>query len=85
MNKALSLEKLDNRYPSLHGLRVLAIVSVVQFHVTWIFAGEQGIRLDRDFTASSLTVFFGMDLFFILSGFLIGLIDVAKIDAARRG
>ena len=74
MNKALSLEKLDNRYPSLHGLRVLAIVSVVQFHVTWIFAGEQGIRLDRDFTASSLTVFFGMDLFFILSGFLIGLI-----------
>jgi peptidoglycan/LPS O-acetylase OafA/YrhL len=74
VNKALSLEKLDNRYPSLHGLRVLAIVSVVQFHVTWIFAGEQGIRLDRDFTASSLTVFFGMDLFFILSGFLIGLI-----------
>lgn len=74
MNKALSLEKLDNRYPSLHGLRVLAIVSVVQFHVTWIFAGEQGIRIDRDFTASSLTVFFGMDLFFILSGFLIGLI-----------
>lgn len=74
MNKALSLELLDNRYPSLHGLRVLAIVSVVQFHVTWIFAGEQGIRLDRDFTASSLTVFFGMDLFFMLSGFLIGMI-----------
>lgn len=73
-SKALSLELLDNRYPSLHGLRVLAIVSVVQFHVTWIFAGEQGIRLDRDFTASSLTVFFGMDLFFMLSGFLIGLI-----------
>ena len=37
--KALSLELLDNRYPSLHGLRVLAIVSVVQFHVTWILAG----------------------------------------------
>lgn len=74
MNKALSLELLDNRYSSLHGLRVIAIVSVVQFHVTWILAGEQGIRLDRDFTASSLTVFFGMDLFFILSGFLIGMI-----------
>jgi peptidoglycan/LPS O-acetylase OafA/YrhL len=74
VNKALSLELLDNRYPSLHGLRVVAIVSVVQFHVTWIFAGEQGIRLDRDFTASSLTVFFGMDLFFMLSGFLIGMI-----------
>jgi peptidoglycan/LPS O-acetylase OafA/YrhL len=74
VNKALSLELLDNRYPSLHGLRVLAIVSVVQFHVTWVFAGERGVRLDREFAASSLTVFFGMDLFFMLSGFLIGMI-----------
>ena len=80
MHKALSLELLDNRYPSLHGLRVLAIVSVVQFHVTWIFAGEQGIRLDRDFTASSLTVFFGMDLFFMLSGFLIGSILLRSLE-----
>ena len=44
MKRFLSLELLDNRYPSLHGLRVIAIVSVVQFHVTWIFAGEQGIK-----------------------------------------
>lgn len=80
VNKALSLELLDNRYPSLHGLRVIAIVSVVQFHVTWIFAGEQGIRLDRDFTASSLTVFFGMDLFFMLSGFLIGSILLRSLE-----
>ena len=80
MHKALSLELLDNRYPSLHGLRVLAIVSVVQFHVTWIFAGEQGIRLDPDFTASSLTVFFGMDLFFMLSGFLIGMILLRSLE-----
>lgn len=77
---ALSLELLDNRYPSLHGLRVLAIVSVVQFHVTWIFAGEQGIRIDQDFSASSLTVFFGMDLFFILSGFLIGSILLRSLE-----
>jgi peptidoglycan/LPS O-acetylase OafA/YrhL len=74
MNKALSLDLLDNRYPSLHGLRVLAIVSVVQFHVTWIFTIEQGVRVDYDFTMGSLTVFFGMDLFFMLSGFLIGMI-----------
>ncbi|MBS2014472.1 MAG: acyltransferase [Deltaproteobacteria bacterium] len=77
---ALSLELLDNRYPSLHGLRVLAIISVVQFHVTWIFAGEQGIRIDQDFTVSSLTVFFGMDLFFILSGFLIGSILLRSLE-----
>jgi peptidoglycan/LPS O-acetylase OafA/YrhL len=80
LKNALSLELLDNRYPSLHGLRVIAIVSVVQFHVTWIFAGEQGIRLDRDFTASSLTVFFGMDLFFMLSGFLIGSILLRSLE-----
>jgi len=67
-----ALELLDNRYPQLHGLRVLAIVSVVQFHITTIFALEQSIRLDRDWVGSSLAIFFGMDLFFILSGFLIG-------------
>ncbi|MBI4955717.1 MAG: acyltransferase [Myxococcales bacterium] len=67
-----SLELLDNRYPGLHGLRVLAIVSVVQYHVTWILWGEQGVPLDRRFVDGSLSVFFGMDLFFVLSGFLIG-------------
>lgn len=76
----LSLELLDDRYPALHGLRVLAIVSVVQFHVTWIFAGEQGIDIDRDWMNASLTIFFGMDLFFILSGFLIGSILLRSID-----
>lgn len=75
-----SLDLLDNRYPALHGLRVLAIISVVQFHVTWIFWGEQGIPLDRDFTDQSLTIFFGMDLFFILSGFLIGSILLRSLQ-----
>jgi peptidoglycan/LPS O-acetylase OafA/YrhL len=66
------LDLLDNRFPALHGIRVLAIISVVAYHVTWIFHGEQGIVLDQGFFNQSLTVFFGMDLFFILSGFLIG-------------
>ncbi|APR87466.1 acyltransferase 3 [Minicystis rosea] len=68
----LALDLLDNRFPALHGIRVLAIISVVAYHVTWIFAGEQGVILDQDFVNQSLNVFFGMDLFFILSGFLIG-------------
>ncbi|HSQ62661.1 MAG TPA: acyltransferase [Polyangiaceae bacterium] len=81
-----SLELLDNRYPQLHGLRVLAIVSVVQFHITTIFALEQAIRLDRDWVGSSLAIFFGMDLFFILSGFLIGsiLLHSLKQQALAR-
>src|SRR4029079_8189511 len=75
-----ALELLDNRYPPLHGLRVLAIVSVIQFHVTWIFSREQGIRVDGDASAASLSIFFGMDLFFILSGFLIGSILIRSIE-----
>jgi peptidoglycan/LPS O-acetylase OafA/YrhL len=76
------LELLDNRYPALHGLRVVAILSVIQFHVTWIFAGEQHLTLDSTFSARSLTVFFGMDLFFMLSGFLIGSILLRSLEVS---
>jgi peptidoglycan/LPS O-acetylase OafA/YrhL len=79
-----ALELLDNRYPALHGLRFFAILSVIQFHVTWIFSGEQGIYFDRSLTGVSLSVFFGMDLFFILSGFLIGSILFHSIDTAGK-
>lgn len=79
----LDLELLDNRFPALHGLRVLAIISVVQFHVTWIFAGENGIKIDPELSAWSLTIFFGMDLFFILSGFLIGSILLRSLETDR--
>ena len=78
--KVLALDLLDNRYPALHGLRVLAILTVIQFHVTWIFFGEQGIPLDIDFVNASLTIFFGMDLFFMLSGFLIGSILLHSLE-----
>jgi peptidoglycan/LPS O-acetylase OafA/YrhL len=75
-----ALDLLDNRFPVLHGMRVLAIITVVAYHVTWIFMGEQGIDLDPFFFAQSLTVFFGMDLFFVLSGFLIGSILLRSIE-----
>jgi peptidoglycan/LPS O-acetylase OafA/YrhL len=80
LRKFLALDLLDNRYPALHGLRVLAIVSVIQYHVTWIFSGEEAIALDRGFVDRSLSIFFGMDLFFILSGFLIGSILLRSLD-----
>lgn len=77
-----ALEPLDNRYPVLHGMRVLAILSVIQYHVTWIFWGEQGIGLDEDFREASISIFYGMDLFFVLSGFLIGAILLRSLDTS---
>ncbi len=77
-----SLALLDNRYPALHGLRVFAILSVVQHHITWIFVGEEKLSLPRDLMTLSISTFFGMDLFFILSGFLIGSILFHSIEVA---
>ena len=68
---------LDNRYPSLHGLRTIAIVSVVQIHVTSVMLRpDDGLG----FFHASRSIFFGMDLFFILSGFLIGSILLRSRD-----
>jgi peptidoglycan/LPS O-acetylase OafA/YrhL len=80
IRKFFELDLLDNRYPALHGMRVLAIVLVVQFHAT------QGMRevlqLDPSWAGISSTVFFGMDLFFVLSGFLIGSILIRSIESS---
>lgn len=67
----LKLELLDDRYPALHGLRVLGILCVLQFHVTMFFSHE-GFPPPASLTTTSYRAFFGMDLFFVLSGFLIG-------------
>ncbi len=76
----LALELLDNRFPVLHGLRVLGILSVVQLHVTAVMVGEEHILLDPELSGTSVAVFFGMDLFFILSGFLIGTILLRSLE-----
>jgi peptidoglycan/LPS O-acetylase OafA/YrhL len=78
-----ALDLLDNRFPALHGMRVLGILSVIAYHVTWIFMAEQGILLDEGFFTQSLAIFFGMDLFFVLSGFLIGSILLRSIVPGR--
>lgn len=76
----LGLELLDNRYPALHGLRVFAILSVIQYHVTWVISIHPDLDLHQDFEDASLALFFGMDCFFVLSGFLIGSILIRSID-----
>jgi peptidoglycan/LPS O-acetylase OafA/YrhL len=78
----LSLELLDNRFPQLHGMRVIAILSVVQYHVTTIFTYETRLAMDRSWATTSVTIFFGMDLFFILSGFLIGSILLRSVETS---
>ena len=37
LRRFFALDLLDNRYAVLHGMRVVAILSVVQYHVTTIF------------------------------------------------
>jgi peptidoglycan/LPS O-acetylase OafA/YrhL len=77
----LDVELLDNRYPSLHGLRVIAIVSVIQLHVTMFLEPRHDLVVDLAWVEASRSVFFGMDLFFVLSGFLIGTILLRSIEA----
>jgi peptidoglycan/LPS O-acetylase OafA/YrhL len=75
-----ALEPLDNRYPALHGLRVFAILSVIQYHVTWVITTHDELALSERFEHASLAIFFGMDCFFVLSGFLIGSILLRSIE-----
>lgn len=65
------LSLLQNRYPALHGLRFVAIVSVLQVHVTVTLHGFK-LMQNGELAGLSQSVWFGMDLFFVLSGFLIG-------------
>ncbi len=82
LRRFLQLDLLDNRFAALHGMRVLAIVSVVQYHVTSIFTYEAKLPVDRNWVATSMSVFFGMDLFFVLSGFLIGSILLRSVETS---
>lgn len=73
---------LANHYPALHGLRVLAILTIVQLHVTMGFR-KWGFPPPQPWYDRSVSIWFGMDLFFLLSGFLIGSMLLRDADATR--
>ncbi len=77
------LNVLANHYPPLHGLRVLAVIGVLQVHVSVILA-SQGLLPSRTLHLVSLMVWFGMDCFFVLSGFLIGSMLLQETDDTEK-
>src|SRR5579862_3933356 len=70
------MSQRDERIPELDGLRGIAIVGVILFHL------GLRIRLPETLAALSRYGWTGVDLFFVLSGFLIGgiLIDQRTSD-----
>ncbi len=81
--RLLSLSLLANHFPELHGLRVLAILGVLQFHVTTNF-NDVRVHEDLDWKRLSMSLFFGMDLFFVMSGFLIGTMILHALDVEKK-
>lgn len=79
----LRLHLLGDHFPQLHGLRALAIVSVLQVHLS-ITLNWVGLLQSPSLLSRSSSVWFGMDLFFILSGFLIGTLLLPGPDGRPR-
>ncbi len=91
LRRIFGLSLLSNHFPSLHGIRVLAILAVLQMHITItlrmplpgvgrLIPSSEAIRISHN-------LFFGMDLFFFLSGFLIGTLllhSLAKSEGSQH-
>lgn len=89
MRDRFRIRMLENRYPALHGLRVLMILIALHMHVMLYVAvvapldkyayGKEWIRIALN--AGWQT----MDFFFVLSGFLIGrlLLEMQSAEGFR--
>jgi peptidoglycan/LPS O-acetylase OafA/YrhL len=80
--RAMRVTLLANHYPPLHGMRVIAIVLVVQIHLTGTLSSAGLIPSTA--WKFSVAFWFAMDLFFLLSGFLIGSMLLADSPAGKR-
>jgi peptidoglycan/LPS O-acetylase OafA/YrhL len=78
LRAALQPKLLPNHYPPLHGLRVMAIILVVQLHATSALWKVGVLPFSTD------PLWFGMDLFFFLSGFLIGSMLLVESRSGQR-
>lgn len=68
-------QKVEFGYvPALDGVRAAAVLAVIFFHSTWIFPA---------FEPYSKGGFLGVDIFFVLSGFLITSILLAEFDETK--
>jgi peptidoglycan/LPS O-acetylase OafA/YrhL len=77
----------QDRVPALDGVRGLAILAVLIYHfmaVAVVDAGSKGPVIDRVIAGATRSGWIGVDLFFVLSGFLItGILLDAKLAAGR--
>lgn len=59
------------RIPALDGIRGIAILFVMLYHFTLYGGMEPSVMIDKIYYRGALVGWFGVDLFFVLSGFLI--------------
>jgi peptidoglycan/LPS O-acetylase OafA/YrhL len=77
MRSAFGLHLLSNKFPALHGLRVLGILAVILLHFSTSLLVNGELSGHAAFQEVAKRTWFSMDLFFFLSGFLIGTILLA--------
>jgi len=76
----------STRIPALDGLRAIAVLLVIAYHYYWVVPGSPDIGSPGIFHRLVGVSYCGVDLFFVLSGFLIGgiLLDQAKATNLLR-
>jgi peptidoglycan/LPS O-acetylase OafA/YrhL len=84
MRRARSPRALMTYFPSLDGLRTIAISLVLWQHAGLLF-GDAGLDGDAWFWRASRAGWWGVDLFFVLSGLLITRSLLARAPAAPLG
>ncbi len=83
-----SFNLLNNSYPFLHGLRSVSLLILIMLHVVQtnsevLWGRISGFRPTTLFELTVLNMWFSMDCFFLMSGFLVGGILFRTSENAR--